>query len=415
MNKPIITAKNVSGYVEEFLDSIFQEDVKITADKKFYTVNGSKFPIYRFWEKSDEELLKDFDNYLFDGDFIGTIFFFLSGYWEQMHPKHKDQYGRFPFEDSFVWKKDIIEFPVVDHLISELEKDLKLKRIEFLGKPKLFLTHDIDHLGLFKISDWWKTALVDLFKRGKPFVFFDKFLKFFFVKDPYLTENLIAFHSRHNTKGTYFFLPRVQQGITYGGYDVFANRKYLSRLSKKILDSNGSIGIHYDSLYMKEERMCKDKKILESIMGIKIASGRPHYLVMDGQKTFSILEKSQIKLDSSCYFAENFGFRYGTSFPFRPYNFEARRYYDVWEVPLVCMDGTMFSTKYMNLSTKQALERVKLMIDKIARYNGIFTFLLHNTSLYDKEWLKVYDEIVEYIKSKSFVPITSDDIVKQNI
>ena len=114
----IISVKN---YVERYLNRIFDEKIEILVLKKFYIINHQiKTPICEFWSKSDEELLNDFDDYLSGGDYIGTIFFFLSGYWEYIHNDIKDVYGRFPSKESFQHKKDIIEKPVVDILIDRI-------------------------------------------------------------------------------------------------------------------------------------------------------------------------------------------------------------------------------------------------------------------------------------------------------
>jgi hypothetical protein len=105
-------------------------------------------PIYQFWKKTDYELLNDFDGKSFNGDYIGTIFFFLSGYWEYIHDDKKDAYGRFPYIESFQYKKNIIEEPSVDILVEEIKEMLHVEYIN--PEPMIYITHDIDFLGLLK-------------------------------------------------------------------------------------------------------------------------------------------------------------------------------------------------------------------------------------------------------------------------
>lgn len=141
--------EDVKNYVERYLRRIFVESINITVEDNKYIINNTlRYEIYNFWNKTDEELLNDFKEFSFKEDYIGTIFFFLSGYWEYTHNNIKDEYERFPAIESFSYKKDVLEEPVVDILVESIRKELDLNYKE--DKPKAFLTHDIDNLVLPK-------------------------------------------------------------------------------------------------------------------------------------------------------------------------------------------------------------------------------------------------------------------------
>ncbi len=395
---------DIKNYVEKYLEKIFVEPVKIDIQDNKYILNGKlNFESYSFWNKTDEELLNEFQDFSFKKDYIGTIFFFLSGYWEYIHNHIKDNYGRFPATESFSYKKEVLEEPVVEILIESIKNELNLNYRDTL--PKAFITHDIDNLSLPRGLKFIKSLGGDLIKRRDIKLFFDKIMKKITRNDPWSVYNLIEIHKKYKTKGTFFFMPDVQPIETPGGYELAKNKEYLQELEKAIKSVNGNIGIHYDVRHLTENRMQKDLNRLNEIFQTKIEMGRAHFLLFDISKSFEIYESSGLKLDTTCSFADRVGFRFGTSKPFNPYNFKEKREYKLVEIPLIVMDGTLRSPRYMNLSPKEGFEKIKEFIDKIKKYNGTFTFLWHNSSFYTtewKEWEWVYEETLKYLKENNF-------------
>jgi len=88
-----------------------------------------------------------------------------------------------------------------------------------------------------------------------------------------------------------------------------------------------------------------------------------------------------------------------------PYNFKEKREYNLLEIPLIVMEGSLQSPRYMNLTPEQGFEKIKELVDKIKKYNGTFTFLWHNSSFYTTEWKNwewVYQETIKYLDKNSF-------------
>jgi len=403
-NKPELNATDVKNHIKRYLEKMYLEPINISVENEKYTINSSlSFEIYDFWDKTDEELMNDFENYSFKGDYVGTIFFFLSGYWEYTHNEIKDMYGRFPTKESFAYKKGVLEEPVVDILVERIRAELGLHYRD--SRPRAFITHDIDHLWLPTGLGFWRSLGVDILRR-KDFKLFCNRIKKSFTKDnPWSVYNLIELHKRNGTKGTFFFMPRKQPKIRLAGYDVVENKEYLQNLSNEIKSINGKIGIHYDINYLKEDRMKDDIDRLSSVFGTKIEYGRAHYLVFDIVKSFDIYEKAGIKFDSTCSFSDMVGFRFGTSKSFNPYNFMENREYNVVEIPLILMDDSLQSPNYVNLDLNEKFKKIKQIIDKVKKYNGTFTFLWHNSSFYVTEWRNwgwIYDETIRYLKENNF-------------
>ncbi|BBE30177.1 hypothetical protein OSSY52_03180 [Tepiditoga spiralis] len=405
---------DIKSYIENYLNEIFVENINISILKNSYILNNElKFNIYEFWNKNDEELLNDFNNFSFKNDYISTIFFFLSGYWEYTHSELKDKIGRFPAIESFQFKKEILEEPVVEIIVEKIRKELNLNYKQ--NNTKIFITHDIDFLGLLKGFNFIKNLGGDILKRKDIKLFFDKLIKKIINSDPCSVENLISIHKKYGTTGTFFFIPDIQGKKFGGGYDPTKKKKYLKKLEKEINKINGNVGIHYDAEYLNKNRMEKDIEKLKNIFNSKIDKGRSHYLMFDIKKSFDIYEKAGIKLDSTGGYADRVGFRFGTCKPFKPFNFDKGKEYNIIEIPLIIMEGTLQSQKYMNLTSKEGFEKIKEIINKIKKYNGVFTFLWHNTSFYNitwKDWEWVYEETIKYSIKKELKCISADNLVK---
>lgn len=410
---------DVRNYVENFLNTIFKENIKINIVDEKYIINDKiEYKIYEFWKKSDEILIHDFNHNSFKGDFISTIFFFLSGYWEYTHTELKDKHGRFLGANSFAYKKDILEKPIVDLLVRKIAKGLNIKYKNFFRENKIFMTHDIDFLGMYRGYITIKDIGGDIIKRKNVKVALDKITKLVTLDDPHSVNNLIEMHKRYDTKATFFFMADKQPKDTVGGYKPQNNLKKIKKIKDEIKSIDGSIGIHYDARYLKTDRMEKDINILEGSFKEKIYLGRAHFLKFDIKKSFDIYENAGIKLDSTGCYADKIGFRFGTSYPFKPYNFKEKREYDLLEVPLIIMESTLQSIDYMNLSPKEASIKMKDIINQINEVKGVFTFLWHNSSFYTsiwKEWEWLYIETIKYAKKKNNKFMNADEILERFI
>ncbi|MHA1408576.1 MAG: DUF7033 domain-containing protein [Candidatus Heimdallarchaeaceae archaeon] len=411
----LVNEEVIARYLEKYFNRIFKEKVLIDIEGNFYVLNKKlRIPIYRFWKCSDEVLLEDFDDLAFKGDYVGTIFFFLSGFWEYAHSDIKDKYGRFPAKESFQYKKGILEEPVVEILVDRIRKEINVELK--INEPKYFITHDIDMLTLPNGFRFCRSIFGDIIKRKKFKLALDKIIMKTKGINPISVERLVKLHRDNGTKGTFFFMPDIQPKLTPGGYALDNSRDYLRRLAKEIKSIGGSIGIHYDGRHLVENRMSDDIKSLEHIFQTEIICGRAHFLLFDIKKSFDIYEKNGIKLDTSGGFADRVGFRFGTCKPFKPFNFEGRKTYEVIEVPLIVMDGTLKSENYMNLTPKEGFMKISALTKKVRKYNGIFTILWHNTSFFAggwENWEWVYHGVIKNAVKNNFEFVTSKDIIRE--
>ena len=61
------------------------------------------------------------------------------------------------------------------------------------------------------------------------------------------------------------------------------------------------------------------------------------------------------------------------------------------------MDTTLTDSEHMNLNIKQSLAVLKDSVDKCRAVGGVFTFLCHNTTIYNREFLDLYAQVLELL------------------
>jgi hypothetical protein len=100
------------------------------------------------------------------------------------------------------------------------------------------------------------------------------------------------------------------------------------------------IGLHpsYNAGF-KPELFQREKQKLEHICGQTIVHSRQHWLRWKWPHTPYLLEQAQIREDASFGYRRHLGFRAGTGFPYRPYNFHSEKAFRWTERPLALMES----------------------------------------------------------------------------
>jgi hypothetical protein len=74
---------------------------------------------------------------------------------------------------------------------------------------------------------------------------------------------------------------------------------------------------------------------------------------------------------------------------------------DMWEVPLMVMDGTLFS--YQRYSIEKAFSACESLLEEVQKFGGVFTVLWHN-SFFDEDTYpgitKFYETLLQRISEK---------------
>lgn len=136
----------------------------------------------------------------------------------------------------------------------------------------------------------------------------------------------------------------------------------------------------------------------------EIYSIRQHHFRFDIQKTFDIYEKLGIKCDVTLGYAQHKGFRAGICLPYQPYSLDEDRPYNVMEIPLTVMDGTLGNSQYEGLTAEQAWLKIESLLASVKRYNGCIVILFHNTYLDvlgHSEYMDLYKRCINFISDNN--------------
>lgn len=337
-------------------------------------------------------------------DIVASTFYFLSGWNELVNPQ-KDSFGRVKYADSMIKKLNISHIPVVNYYFEILreaietltKKEIKIHR---WGEHSfaVSLTHDIDTC----LSGWLEGSFSELKK--KRFLSIPKlvFKRFFQQDDWFNFQTIVDVEAQFGASSSFYFLPQKGKEGQWKNADYNINSKPIQNVIASLKNTPNEIGVH--GSFGTHVNTDKFKTDIANIQHQPIVGNRFHFLMFEPEKTVSVLEAADIKYDTSLGFAEQIGFRRGTCYPFYLYNFETERISPVIEIPLIAMDTTLASTKYMGISQAESLPQLFQLVDEVKKFGGIFTLLWHNTYFSDYKytgWKDVYVKTLRYCKENN--------------
>lgn len=389
-NDPIINYTNqaISGdfsiYNEGFL---FERNLR----------NTDQLPKVRKAEAFVELFPAKHNRYTINFDILSAIFFCLSRY-EEYLPFGADEHGRFTGQQSHAFIHDYLKVPVVDFWVNHLMTSLNEKaNVDLKATTSFYIqpTIDVDSAWAYenrsqthRLASTFKNLISLDFETIK-----NKKVALQGKTDPYDTFEYLR-HSLVGENPIYFFLMNFKRPYDTAHYvdlDVFHSLV-------KSLDKHSEIGIHpsYES-FDDSEKIKIEKEKLERITEREIVKSRQHFLRLNFPDTYEHLILNGILEDYSLGYADQIGFRAGTSLPFRFYNVEKEEMTDLLVHPFCIMDVTL--KQYHAYSIEEAIMEVKMIKDIIKETKGCLSFIWHNSSFAEFEgwtgWEKVFLELIK--------------------
>lgn len=369
-------------------DLLFQSGIR---DQDIHVFEFQNIPV--FFSSSRKSILPY--------DVFAATFYMVSRY-EEYLPVIRDNYDRFEAHASFAYQNNFLQKPVVDIWIIQLKEKLSqlFPQLNFIKTNYKFIsTIDVDNAyaylekGIVRTTGAYaksvlKQNLLQIVERSRVLLGL--------IKDPYDTyEYQLSIQKKYNFETIYFFL---LGDYGYNDTNVPASSKKLSSLIKNLSDYF-PIGIHPSfSSNSKTEMLSVEINRLSKITHKEITKSRQHFLKLKLPDTYRRLIELDIKDDYTMGFANELGFRAGTSMPFNFYDLDNESEANLRIHPFVAMEATL---KYYNkVRPDQAMDYLKPVIDEVKKVDGTFISLWHNETLSNwglwKGWRDVYEEMVQY-------------------
>ena len=237
-------------------------------------------------------------------------------------------------------------------------------------------------------------------------------------KEPYWTfEELIDLERKLGVRSTFFFLNETGRVKLFNRstwrhygrrYDI-TNEKVAEMI--RTLHSEGwEIGLHGSFYsYNSVDKLKKEKKILEEVLGSKVHGIRQHNLNLDIPHTWRIQEETGLDYDTTLGFNDRVGFRWGTCFPFHPVDNETGRPLKLLEIPLAIEDIALL--RYYEDPWAVCME----LINTVERQSGVLTLLWHHSVFNELEypgWAEMYERIIKLCEEKNAWITTAGEIAK---
>jgi hypothetical protein len=358
-----------------------------------------------------------------NNDIIQTVFFFLTCY-EDYVLNDYDKYGRINIEKSILYRNNLIDVPVVNKaidyliniLISKYGLNIKMKPLWGNKKFAAILSHDVDSLSKFlPIKKELRLQLSILLGDKKPKIFFRRLYEFInkninkSYKDPFDTfDYILSLEKKYSFKSSFYFMTD--------------NKSYRTddSLTKSILDkikeNNNEIGFHPGlgtssdrDLFIKQKELFKKDMLSSKQFGV-----RQHYLSFISGSTFEIQESEGIMYDTSVCYPQVAGFKAGYCHPYKVYSLQKDKVLDLWEVPLIVMEGTLL--QYMNLDLEDAKKYCNNLLNEIEKYNGVFVLLWHNSALsseYNQHAVQLFEWIYKELDQRNCTVNSAVNIINK--
>jgi peptidoglycan/xylan/chitin deacetylase (PgdA/CDA1 family) len=366
--------------------------------------------------------VKDNIEAVFYTDLLASSFYFVSMQ-EEIRSSKKDKHNRFRAEYSFRGKEGLIDYPLVNRyfkilfeLIQKrfLNRDLPLIRKSFWpGGTTLgcVLTHDVDI-----IEKWVGYAffrgfqLLSKMRVGSFFVIIKNIIGGILKgKNPALSfDSIIEREREMGFNSTFFFLSGKPNLKSFLDLDITYDltRKKNREILKKIVSEDCEVGLHgsYHS-FSDLNRMGKEKKYLEEVLGNNITGIRQHYLRFNFPQTLYLQESLNFLYDCSLGYPDASGFRSGLGFPFYPYDDSTEKAIKILELNTTIMDQTYVKYKKHDLTAMR--REILKILNEVEKSGGMVNLLWHTNTVEEfafSGFMSLYDEILAHLKQrKAFV------------
>ena len=365
-------------------------------------------------EEVHQPLLKLTDSgFHLNYDILGLSYWMLARC-EEVNPSEEllDNHRRFPANASHAFRYGYLDRPIVDEWLGILRQVIKLQwpRLPLIQPQfRVMVSHDVDVPSAYAFGrkrSYLKRAALRWLKHHD-FIELIKSPRMrqmpnnnFHLSDPFNTFDwLMDLSDEHGISSSFYFIC----GRSDPKRDAQYEPEYPTiRNLLKLINSRGHlIGLHpsYNTYCCPQaivdegsrlRRIAEEESINQSIWG-----GRMHVLRWKWPVTAYGWEMAKFDYDSTLGYADYPGFRCGTCHPYRMFDPIANHQLNLVEYPLIVMDCSVTSQRYMNLGHGvEAFNYITNLRNRCKLVSGVFTLLWHNNNLTTAEERLLYQSLL---------------------
>jgi hypothetical protein len=405
----IIFDRPEKGFFDRFSDLSFM--YWDAASEGWHSPLGLKLPAPGLNDHTGVLIEKNGPDHFVHYDIMGLTYWMLARV-EEVGAEKLDQHSRFEAISSHAYKNGYLDRPIVDewlHVLGQLIQcqwpSIKLKTNEF----KVLLSHDVDRPARYAFVSGISLIrrMIGDVSRGRlsdsvlgPWIRLNSKNKLHAL-DPYNTFKwLIDKSKQYGHQSAFYFISGHTNLKMDGDYDIA--HPAIRKLLRYINEQEQEIGFHLSyNTYNKSFDLKKEVDCLKSVCaeeGIyqNLWGSRMHYLRWQHPETLIACDEAGINYDSTLGYADQAGFRCGTSFEYPAFDPKACVMLNIRIRPLIVMDVTVFGENYMAKNVSN--DALSVFVDlkrKVQLVNGNFTMLWHNSELVEAQSKKCYEDILK--------------------
>lgn len=340
-------------------------------------------------------------------DILGLVYWMLARV-EEIGRDDLDAHDRFPATSSHAYKHGYLERPIVDewlHVLGQVIQrqwpNLELKK----HFSKIHLSHDVDHpsrYGFASFTNLGRRIIGDIFRGNIKSALTSPLVRLgtksrLHSLDAFNTFDWIMNESeRHGLKSVFNFICGHTSSMD-GEYQI--KHPAIRKLLRAIHERGHEIGLHpsYNTYLQPEafqhefvtlKKVCEEEGVCQTDWGVRM-----HYLRWKQPETLNICANLGITYESSLGYADYAGFRCGTCFEFPAFDPIKLEPLSIRIRPLIVMEGSVLSKKYMGRNEEEAFELIMNLKRKCHVVGGAFSLLWHNSEL--TKWKTLYSNVLQ--------------------
>lgn len=322
-------------------------------------------------------------------DLFAWVFFFLTRLEEVQPNLDTDIHNRYLPQQSLAFKQGKLEEPFVDYWLQELFKHKTLNR-KFTKTPTIDLDtgFKFSHKGLLRsvgasFRDFFIGKFSDFITRFKVLLGL--------TKDPFnIYKSQLPALKKKGYNPHIFIL-----NASKGEFDTSLpkNGRGIKKICKQLAKHSISFGLHPSYQSSNTLGLIKSELLgLEKTSRNKITSSRQHFLRLQIPTTYQNLEALSITDDYSMGYPQLSGFRASTSVPYPFFDVLQNKALKVTIFPACFMDGNFF--QYNNISENVALEKIRLLEEKVTQAKGHFIGIWHEATICKtSKWHTIFNAV----------------------